>query len=442
MARRIQIPHNYTPRDYQLPFLEAMDGGCKRAVLVWHRRAGKDKTVLNWVIKQMLARVGAYYYFFPTYAQGKKILWDGIDADGFKFINHFPPEIIKKKNETDLKVELVNGSFLQIIGSDKIDSVVGTNPVGCVYSEWSLQNPAAYDLFRPILRENGGWAVFPYTPRGDNHGQSLFEMAATNPEWFCQLLTVDDTRRPDGSPVITKEDIAKDIAEGMDADLVPQEYYCSFKAGVKGSYYAEQMLAAENEGRICTIPYEPTVPVITSWDLGMNDENPIWFFQVVGKEIRAIDYFAMNNKGLDYYAKVLKEKPYVYDCHYLPHDVEVRSLSTGTSRKDTLEGLGIRPILTVEAVKKQADGIQAVRQMLPRIWFDKVKCVDGIKALKNYHREWDDKKKVFVEYPAHDWASHPSKAFETFARGYEEKVKSTAPPIRVSYAHGPMAGLA
>ena len=188
------IPHNYQPRPYQLPLLRAMDSGKKRACVVWHRRSGKDKTLINLMVKKMFERVGSYYYFLPTYKQGKKILWDGMDRNGMRFLDHFPAQVVTKKNETELKLQVANGSIFQIVGTDNYDSIMGSNPVGCVFSEYALQNPAAWDFIRPILAENEGWAVFNFTPRGMNHGYELFQMAERNQDWFCELLTVDDTR--------------------------------------------------------------------------------------------------------------------------------------------------------------------------------------------------------------------------------------------------------
>ena len=172
----IDIPFNFKPRAYQLPLLRAMDSGCKRACCVWHRRAGKDKTLINIAVKKMFERVGVYYYYFPTMTQGRKILWDGMDKAGFKFIDHFPREVVAKKNDQEMKIQLANGSLFQIIGTDKLENV-GTNPVGCVFSEYSLQNPRGWDYVRPILAENGGWAIFNFTPRGKNHAHELYKMA-------------------------------------------------------------------------------------------------------------------------------------------------------------------------------------------------------------------------------------------------------------------------
>ena len=220
----ITIPHKFTPRTYQLPFLEAMDSGYKRAFLIWHRRAGKDKECFNFMVKKSFERVGTYFYFLPEYAQAKKVIWDNIDNDGFKMLDHIPKEVIKSINKTELKIDLVNGSVIQLLGADTFDkSGVGTNPVGVVFSEYPINRPEIWGFVRPILKVNGGWAVFNGTPRGQNHAYELLKMAEGLPEtWFTQILTVDDTN------VLSKEDIEQEKAEGMPQDLIDQEYYCKF----------------------------------------------------------------------------------------------------------------------------------------------------------------------------------------------------------------------
>jgi len=426
----IILPYNFTPREYQIPILRALDSGYKRVVAVWHRRSGKDKTLINVVAKKMYERVGAYYYFFPTYNQGRKILWDGRDRDGFKFLDHIPTELRKAPNNTEMKIETDNGSIFQIIGTDKIDSIVGTNPIGCVFSEYSLQDPQAWDFMRPILAENGGWAIFNYTPRGENHGYHLIEMAKKDPEhWFVSLLTVEDTKviPKDVLEQERREIIAKD---GNDA-LYQQEYMCSFKVPIAGAYYAQQIMKAQEEGRIGSIPYEPIIPVDTWWDLGIDDSMTIWFSQTVGKEIRLIDYYEVNGEGLVHCAKVLQEKGYVYGEHHAPHDIEVRELTTGKSRKETAMSLGINfqtnPKLTIE------DGIDAVRNIFSRCWFDEVKCERGLNALKSYHKEFDEKNKVYKNHPEHDWSSHGSDSFRGLAIGYRDKITFNNLPQFQSY---------
>lgn len=243
---KIKLPYNFTPREYQEPFLDAMESGYKRAVEVWHRRAGKDKVFLNFCAKEMFLRVGIYYYFFPTYRQGRLILWDGIDRDGFKYMDHFPAALRKKTRNDEMKITMCNGSIFQIVGTDNIDSVMGTNPVGCVFSEYSLQNPQAWDYIRPILAENDGWAVFNFTPRGRNHAYILREMAKNNKDWWFEELTVDDTKREDGTPVIGPDVIQAERESGMDEAMIQQEYYCSYDAMLSSCFFGESLARHNN----------------------------------------------------------------------------------------------------------------------------------------------------------------------------------------------------
>jgi len=406
----ITVPHNFIPRDYQLPFLRAMDNGCKRAVMVWHRRSGKDKTSINYVVKRALERRGYYPYFFPTTAMGRKVLWDGMDRSGFKFMDHIPPQIISNKNNTEMKVTLCNGSIIQILGTDNIDNV-GVNPIGCVFSEFSLQSKQGWDLIRPILAENGGWAVFNFTPRGKNHAYDLLRMAQANDAWFAEVLTVDDTG------AISQDAIEAERASGMSEDMVQQEFYCSFELGQEGSYYGKYMTTALQEGRICSVPFDPAVQVITVWDLGVGDSTAIWFCQQVGGEVHLIDYYERSGEGLAHYASVLEDKRaehhWIYQAHYAPHDIEARELNTGLSRKDYAFQLGIRfstlPKISIDA------GIEAARAVLPRCWFDERNCADGIKALENYRKRYDERHNVYSNVPLHDWASHGADAFRYLA---------------------------
>lgn len=403
----ITIPHHYQPRNYQLNLFKALDNGYKRAVAIWHRRSGKDKSLINLVAKKMLERVGTYYYFFPTYSQGKKIIWNGMDRDGFKFTAHIPQDIRKRTDNTEMLIELVNGSVFQIIGTDKIDTIVGTNPIGCVFSEYSLQNPKAWEFIRPILAENGGWAVFNYTPRGKNHGFDLYEMAKENSEWFVELLTVDNTG------VISKEAIEAERAAGMDEDLIQQEFYCSFNAAIQGAYYSKQIKEAEERNRITSVPYEPLLKVNTYWDLGVGDSMAIWFVQKSALELRVIDYYEASGEGFPYYAKVLQDKGYIYGDHYAPHDIRVKEMGSGVSRLETARQLGIN----FKIVKNISidDGINSVRNIFKRCWFDKQNTKQGLNALINYHKEYDENRKEYKNVAYHDWSSHASDGFRYFA---------------------------
>lgn len=399
-----------------------MDRGATRAVLTWHRRGGKDKTCLNFTIKKMAQRVGTYFYFFPTYAQAKKAIWEGRDKDGLAALDHFPAEWVLSKNVTDLQVKVRNGSIFQLVGTDNIDSIMSTNPVGCVFAEFSLQNPSAWEYVRPILRENGGWAVFNQTPRGNNHGKKIHDMAtqlmaAGDLAWFASLKTITDTG------ILSESDMDAERREGMDEEMILQEYYCSFEGVQQGSYYGKQMSTAEKDGRICRVPYQSELPVDTWWDLGIDDAMAIWFTQNVGREIHVIDYEENSGEGLPYYARQLQERGYVYGTHNAPHDIKVRELGSGKSRLETAAALGIK-FQIVPDIGLQ-DGIDAARAFIPRCWFDKEKTDRGRNALVSYHKTWDDKRKVFSTMPYHDWSSNGSDAFRYLSVGHK-----TAAPRR------------
>lgn len=404
MSGDITLPYNYKPRSYQKPLFQAIDSGIKRAVCVWHRRAGKDKTLLNLTFKKMWERVGAYYYFLPTYKQGKKIIWKGIDKTGFKFIDHMPKQLISRIDNTEMSIETANGSLFQVIGTDNIDSIVGTNPIGCVFSEYSLQDPQAWEFIRPILKENGGWAIFNFTPRGNNHAKKLFDMASKNEKWFCQLLTINKTFDFEGKNLVTEQDINEERVEGMPEELIQQEYYCSFEAGVVGAYYSQNLSFAREQNRITKVPYDSQLPVFTVWDLGIDDCTSIGFFQKINKEVRMIDYIEENNQGLNFYVKELKTKPYVYAKHFAPHDIKVREFTSGVSRLETARKLGINfdiiPKVTI------SEGIDVARRFFSRLWIDENNCERFIDCVTNYKKEYDEKNKCFKDKPKHDWSSH------------------------------------
>lgn len=401
----INLPCAYRCRHYQEPFWKAAKEGYKRFVLVWHRRAGKEKTCWNYLIMQACRKVGIYYYFFPHFSQGRKILWDGVDKDGFRLLEHIPKPLIHgNPNSTEMKIRLRNGSLIQIIGTNNIDSIVGTNPIGCVFTEYSLQDPRAWQLIRPILVENGGWAVFNFTPRGANHGKDLYEMAKDNPEWFCQLLTVEDTN------VVSKDDIQAEREAGMSEDFIQQEFYCSFTLGVEGSYYAQYMEEAREEGRIGNVPWDKQLRVYTAWDIGFGDSTAIIFYQIVGQEVHIIDYYENHGEGLPHYAGILKSKPYIYSVHFAPHDIESHAFSSGMSAKEVGRDLGIGFITLPTLKLRLEDGIEGLRGIFPRIWINHDTCKQLIKCLQNYRKEFDEKMEVYKNRPRHDKYSHGADA--------------------------------
>jgi len=425
---RIVLPYKWKPRSYQRPLWNVLElgvhnkkGGVKRAAVVWHRRAGKDLFGINFIASRAVERVGLYWHLFPTYNQGRKIAWEGFTKEGRRFLDHFPPALVDSQNDTEMRLKLKTGSVYQVVGTDSVDRLVGSNPIGCILSEYSLQDPKAWHLIQPILAENGGWAIFIYTPRGLNHGNKLFEMAKETPGWFAQCLTINDTKREDGKPVVDQEMIDGIRASGMPEELIQQEFYCSFEAPLVGAYYSNQMQQAQKDNRITVVSHVPSLPVHTAWDLGYNDAMTIWFWQEIGAEIHLIDYMEASGEGLAYYIAEMQKKPYTYGRHKAPHDIEVTELGTGKSRREVAMALGLR----FDVVPKHdvLDGIEACRNVLPRCWFDKVKCKRGIEALKSYTKVWDDKADAYRDSPIHNWASHGADGFRTLAWGFREQKK-------------------
>jgi hypothetical protein len=416
----LRIPHAWDPRDYQLPLFRYMQNGGRRAVCVWNRRSGKDSTAINFTATDLISSPGVYWHMAPTAAQVRLIVWDGIDKQGRRVIDQaFPDDIRRRINNSEMKIEFKNGSVWQCVGSDNYDKLVGPNPRGVVFSEYSIANPKAWDYIRPILVENGGWAIFLFTPRGKNHAYKLYEMARESPDWFAELLTVEDTK------VVSLDDIARERSEleksrgAAEAKaIIDQEYYCSFTAAVMGAYYGEQMERLQIEGRIADLVVEPNMPVITAWDIGVGDSTAIWFAQVKASgELDVIDYYEASGVGIPHYAKIVKEKPYIYDMHLLPHDISQTDFSTGISRLQALRDTGIGRIEVLERTDVDS-GINAVRALLPRCRFDRTKCARGIEALTLYQKSWSENNHDWSLKPLHDWSSHAADSFRYLAQGY------------------------
>jgi hypothetical protein len=413
-----------------------MENGGKRLVEVWHRRAGKDDLALHWTAVDAIQNPGNYWHMLPEFSHGRRALWDAVNSHtGKKRIDEaFPPAIRTKTNQQEMKIELVSGSIWHIVGSDNFDSLVGSPPRGVVFSEWALADPRAWAFIEPILEENGGWAIFPYTPRGNNHGKTMYDHAKNHDGWFASHLTVDQTSvfRPEQLENI-KAGLINIYGDNEGEAIFNQEYYCSFEGCVPGAYYAKQMATARKEGRICKVPHQPGFEVNTYWDLGVDDSMTIWFVQHVGMQHAVIDYYENTGFGLEHYAKALRgelpgcehRREYLYGNHHMPHDAEQREMTNSEialSRKEVAENIGIKPIVVVSRVRNIDTLIQvhipAVRNIIGACWFDDKKCSKGISALEGYCAEYDEAKKKLGNRPLHNWCSHGADGFRTFGVGY------------------------
>ena len=428
-GRRIELPNQWKPRPYQEELWKWLHNGGKRAIEIWPRRHGKDDVGLHWTACAAHERIGNYWHLLPQQNQARKAIWDAVNPHtGKRRIDEaFPHDLRETTRNDEMFIRFKCGSSWQVLGSDNFDALVGTPPIGVIFSEWALSNPQAWSILRPILAENGGWALFITTPRGRNHAHRMYEMAKADPEfWHSSHLTSLNTGVFDVE-TLERERIEL-ISERGETDgqaVFDQEYMCSWAAALPGAYYAKVIDKLEIEGAIGRVPYNPARQVHTAWDLGANDMTVIWFVQRTPMGWACIDYIANTTAGIDWYVRELQSKPYIYGEHLLPHDGDRQQLGLpeAASIADTVRRLGLKNVRVVPRTMSVANDINEVRKVLPLCVFDAEKCAHGIDALRSYRRVWDDKLKTYRDHPLHDWASDPSDAFRTFAIGKPQEVE-------------------
>jgi phage terminase large subunit len=437
--RQIELPYNFTAWPHQDDvFVDFYRHGIRRFLDVWHRRAGKDKCWINLIVDQMMQRVGNYCHVLPQRTRARLIIWEAIDAEtGMRLIDHFPEELIYRKVENEMYISLVHpedrsreGSIYRAMGSDKDEHLlVGSNPVGIVWSEYPEINPRLRTLALPILRRNKGWEALCYTPRGgrNNHGCRLYYAVKEDPAWHVRYLTTQDTVDNAGKPLVTQADIDADIRAGMSREEADQEYGLSWDSPMPGAYYAAELRQAEKDGRIGTVDYDPSLPTYTAWDLGTNDCNSVWIAQPAGRELRVIDYMEGPSVALvpdpqhpenESWIQRVRSKPYNYDhslvsppltrdkyeVHYGPHDLEVHEYSTNKTRYGHALEHGFRfSVLPHPGPGGLRDGIETARRLIGRAVFDAERCQQGLDALRSYRRARDEKTYTFADHPLHDW---------------------------------------
>jgi phage terminase large subunit len=449
-ARQLRAFGDWYCQPHQDRLWRYLKGGGKRACWVVHRRGGKDEVALRWTFEACQRRPGTYWHMLPQAEQARKAIWDAVNPHtGRKRIDEaFPLEARKRTNHNQMLIEFHNGSVWQVVGSDNYNALVGSPPVGVVFSEWSLADPAAWAYISPILRENGGWALFLYTPRGRNHGLSTLNVARGNPEtWFYEVL--DATQTDVFSPEELAEELREKIAEyGPDLGqaFFDQEYMVSFDAANLGAIYAGWIRKLEKAGRIGKFEPAPGFKIHTAWDLGFGDSTAIWWWQLLpGPEIRLVDFYSNSGQGPQHYAEVVlgqrieevdgkvhlgeelgrhahriawRKSPVLgYGKHYAPHDAAYRTLAaSGRSFGDQMHAYGVS--LEVLGQVNQRDQIQGARKTLEYASINRDRCERGIDALESYHYEWDEQARCLKPEPKHDWSSHPADALEIVAQAW------------------------
>jgi len=415
----IQLPNNWVPRGYQREAWNYLERGGKHAELIWARRSGKDEVALHRTAVAAFERIGCYWHMLPMAAQARKAIWNAVNPrSGKKRIDEaFPEAIRRKKNDQEMYIEFINGSTWQVLGSDNYNAMVGAPPVGIVYSEWALSNPAAKAYLRPIIAENNGWQIFITTPRGKNHAYTTYQGAQSDPDAFAQILTAVDTGQYDAEKLAKlRAEYVRDFGEAMGNALFDQEFMCSFEAPILGAVYAREIREAAS--RIMRVPYDPSKPVHLFWDLGRADKTTIWFAQLGPFEYRVIDYLEGTGKHISEYAIELQGKRYVYGDCWLPHDANNELLASKRTVAQQLRDAGFK----VRTVPKTSidTRIEAARTIFPMIYFDQEKCSIGLDALNNYRYNVDEETKQFSNEPLHDWASHAADAFGYMAVALRE----------------------
>ena len=391
----VEVP--YKPRAYQL---DVHKNRKRFSVLVCHRRFGKSVLSINELIKTAADKPRSLCAFIaPTYRQGKSIAWEYL-----KFYTNPLLKIGGSRNESELRIDLFNGSRIQIFGADNPDSIRGMGFDAVVLDEYAIMSPRVWtEIVRPAVADKLGWVLFIGTPMGHNQFWEVYDYALRgHHDWYGKLYRASDTN-------VIPEDELDQARSIMTPEQYEQEFECSFTAAVSGSYYGRLITKAEKDGRIGNVPIDDNVGVETWWDLGIGDSTAIWFAQRVGEEIHLIDYYENSGESLAHYADVLADKDYAYSSHIAPHDIQARELGTGKSRLEVANELGIDFDI---APKLEVDhGIESVRNALPFCYFDREKCKVGLDALRQYRKQWDEKNQVFKNKPLHNWCSHAADSF-------------------------------
>ena len=426
MLTDITLPYNqWTPRPHQMALWRYLRDGGKRAIAVWHRRAGKDDVCLHHAALAAVERVGNYWHCLPEFAQGRKAIWTSVNPHtGKRRIDEaFPHEMRESTNDHEMFIRFVNGSTWQVIGSDNVTtgSGIGSSTAGIVFSEYALANPSAWAYYRPIVEENNGWAAFIFTPRGRNHALAMYQHGVRTAGWFAEILTARETA------ALSDQALAETLEEyvnlyGADAGqaMFDQEMMCSFNAAILGSFYAAECSAVRAEERIIACEPPDGALIHRAWDIGVGDDTSVWWFVVHGSQLLILDHLVASGKGVEWYRDEIfkreRARGWAHGNDYVPHDAKVQEWGSGRTRVETMVALGLKPILVPMA--SLDDGINAVRRTLPLCVFHP-RCEDGgFSALEQYRREWDDERKCFSNKPLHDWSSHPSDAFRYLSQAW------------------------
>ena len=408
----------FCPRPWQVPLIECDK---PRIVAVVHRRAGKSTAFVWRGLRKALTHQRLHIprarrnlkndpprvvHVLPAQVSWKRTgLWDKTA----RAAETIPGATVFK---SEMRVVLPNGGVYQCGGMDQPDSWRGGYADEVIEDEADDVIAAGLDMvIEPMLSDYDGARVKIGTPKGNGRLAAAYNDAEGDADTARFLLPHQKTRALDEAQIAR-------LRRDLDEEEFAQELECSFTSPNSGSYYGKWLDKVIADDRVTKVTYDPRLPVHTCWDLGMDDSTAIWWFQrSPGGEWRFLEYHEDSGPGLDTYAKLVLQKPYVYGRHFLPHDIEVRELTNqGRSRRQYLIGLGISPIRVVAAANP-ADRVAAVRAILPRAWFDAEGCKEGLNKLRAYHRQWNEHMGIWRSEPVHDGASHCADSIGTGVQG-------------------------
>ncbi len=407
-----------------------------------HRRAGKTVACINDLLRAALTSPHSrslYAYIAPTYAQAKATAFDYL-VEACAPLMPFKAKI----NQSELKVDLPNGSTVRLFGADNYHALRGLRLDRVVLDEYADFDPRAWTtVIRPALSDRRGAATFIGTPRGHNGFFDVYRDALRNPdEWYTatlkasELVPINDLDPEAKSQNLLTSDELDLQKRQMSEEWYAQEFECDFEAANPGAYYGKQMAEARKSGRIGAYPWFPDRQVYTAWDIGGDrDATAIWFAQLQGKAVYLIDYIEATGSDSAPYAKQVLERPYSYAQHFLPHDAGPNRTGIDRNYTDFLRDHGLKGITLLPAGIRE-HGINTTRLLLPRCSFDTVKCGLGIEALTMYQTEWDERNKVFKSTPKHDWASHGADAFRYLAVALDKHVSPPSFNRQLKYPKG------
>lgn len=412
------INTGYIPREPQRQIHKSVRDN-RFTVVVAHRRMGKTVGAINQLIHSALnceLKNPRFALISPTYSQAKRIAWD--------MLTEYTRPLKAINNIAELRSDFM-GRRISLYGADSIDALRGIYLDGVVIDEYAQINPSLFsEIIRPAIADRKGFVMFIGTPKGRNHFATLRDKAATGKDGW-NLLEFKASK----TGLVDQEELDAALKE-MGEDKYSQEFEVNFHTPVEGAYYGTLINDLEFKQQINdSVIRDDICKTFVSWDLGMGDSTAIFVAQSAGQEIHIIDYLENHGQGLDYYINWLRDNRYDTAEQLLPHDIQVRELGTGKSRLEVLEEAG----LNCRVVPKLAidDGIQAVRRILPRCWFN-TKVKDAVDLLRNYRRTYDEKRDVFYDKPLHDFTSHAADSFRYLAVGLNETDNGWDKPLEIN----------